>query len=129
MLMLALAAGACSSAPDDAGSEQERPQAPGSTLAAGEVRVVGRDLRFDVNTLSIPAGTPFAIVFDNRDEAVPHNLALYRSGPPAADRVAMSPIAPGPTTQRLEVGSLAAGRYFYQCDVHPTTMTGTLVAT
>lgn len=91
------------------------------------MRIVGRDLRFEVNALSVSAGRPFTIVFDNRDPGVPHNVALYRAGPPARDKVVMTQIAPGPTSQRLAVSALDAGRYLYQCDVHPTTMTGTLV--
>lgn len=114
---LAVLAAACSSGGDDA-----------TTAASGEPRVVGRNLRFDVEELSVSAGVPFTIVFDNRDAGIPHNLALYRSGPPAEDAVAKTEVETGPATQRLAVPALEAGRYFYQCDVHPATMTGTLMA-
>lgn len=128
--VLTTAAAACSSGDDATTRTSTQAARASSTSTSSEVaalRVVGRDLRFDAEKLQAPAGTPFTIVFDNRDRGVPHDLAVYRSGPPANDEVAKTPIAPGLTTQRLRVPALAAGRYFYQCDVHPTTMTGTLV--
>jgi plastocyanin len=33
---------------------------------------------------------------------------------------------PGPYTENLQVGALDAGTYYFQCDVHPTQMFGTL---
>jgi plastocyanin len=35
-------------------------------------------------------------------------------------------IITGAATADYDVGSLPAGSYFYHCDVHPTTMDGTL---
>lgn len=117
---------ACSSGDGEAGSgEASTPP----SAATNELRLVGSDLRFDAETLAAPAGAAFTIVFDNRDRGIPHNVAVYRSGPPAKDRVVATEIEPGPTTQRLAVPALDPGRYFYQCDAHPATMTGTLMVT
>lgn len=104
-------------------------QAPstGKAAAGQELRVVGQDLSFDVEELTASAGEPFKITFENKDQGLPHNLAVYRSGPPAKDLVVMTPVEPGIKTQQLALPALDAGSYFYQCDVHPTTMTGTLV--
>lgn len=90
------------------------------------VRIVGKDLRFDKATLQVPPDTPFTVVFDHLDEGVPHNFAIYRTGPPAADPIAKTAVETGPVVEELAVEGLAAGSYLYQCDVHPTTMTGTL---
>lgn len=125
---LAVAGGACSS------GDRETPARQPSTTSspageALELRVVGRELQFDVETLAAPAGVAFTIVFDNRDRGIPHNIAVYRSGPPATDQLAMTEVERGPRIQRLAVPALEPGRYFYQCDVHPTTMTGTLMVT
>lgn len=129
VLILAGATMACSSASEDrtAATTPTTVSSGGRQPGDGELRVVGQNLRFDVEKLSAPAGTTFTIVFNNRDQGVPHNLALYRSGPPANGAIANTPTRPGPETQRLAVSPLEAGRYFYQCDVHPMTMTGTLV--
>lgn len=129
VLVLAGVTTACSSESEDrtGATRPTTASSGGRKTGDSELRVVGRNLRFDVGELSAPARTAFTIVFDNRDQGVPHNLAVYRFGPPAKDAVANTPTKPGPETQRLAVSPLEAGRYFYQCDVHPTTMTGTLV--
>jgi plastocyanin len=87
---------------------------------------VGKDIKFDTATLKVEEHTPFKVVFDNQDEAVPHNFHLYRSGPPATDSIAATEIAQGPVVQELVVDGLDAGTYYFQCDVHPATMSGSL---
>jgi len=127
--VIAIIGAACSSGADPSGSPSPSTTFSGRSEQAEDLRVVGEQLRFDAETLAAPAGAGFTIVFDNRDRGVPHNLAVYRSGPPAEDLVAATDLEPGPTTQRLTVPALDPGRYFYQCDAHPTTMTGTLMVT
>lgn len=127
LAVLAIVGAACSSGDEPSGSTSESTSSSGRSER--ELRVVGQQLRFDAEALAAPAGAEFTIVFDNRDRGVPHNLAVYRSGPPAKDLVAATELEPGPTTQRLTVPALEPGRYFYQCDAHPTTMTGTLMVT
>ena len=83
---------------------------------------------FAETELTVPAGQPFTIRFENQDAGIPHNLAVYReedfSGPP----IAATPVQPGPVTQTLEVPALDPGTYFFRCDVHPSTMTGRIEA-
>jgi len=38
----------------------------------------------------------------------------------------MTEVTPGPVEQTLSLGQLAAGQYFYKCDVHPEAMSGML---
>lgn len=126
---LAIAGAACSAGSGEEGSRASSPPSPTEGGEATELRLAGSALRFDVETLTVAADVGFTIVFDNRDSGIPHNIAVYRSGPPAKDQVAKTDLEPGPTTQRLSVPALAPGRYFYQCDIHPTTMTGSLMVT
>lgn len=100
-------------------------ESTGAAAEAVEVGIVGKDIQFDKSRLEVPADSPFVVVFDNRDEDIPHNFAIYRTDA-AQDLLAGTKVEDGPTIQRLEVEGLAAGEYFYQCDVHPQTMTGTL---
>lgn len=130
VVALSLLGAACSSGRHDAATGSTKPSPPISSSArpAGrELRIAARDVRFDVAELAAPAGVSFTVIFGNRDQGITHNLAVYRSGPPATGEVAKTQITPGPATQRLAVPPLEAGRYFYQCDIHPATMTGTLV--
>lgn len=94
--------------------------------AAVTLNIVGKNIQFDKGKLEVSANTPFTIVFDHQDEGIPHNFAIYRMGPPASDLVTKTEIETGPVIQELDVDGLPAGSYFYQCDVHPTTMTGIL---
>lgn len=77
-------------------------------------------------TVSAPAGVPFAVVFANRESGVPHNVAIYRDAS-AENSIVIGELFPGPGTRITRVPALDAGSYFFRCDVHPRDMTGTLV--
>ena len=81
---------------------------------------------FSTDSLVAPAGQSFTIVFDNQDSAETHNIAVYTDDT-ASERIDATDIELGPIEQELDVSALDAGEYYFQCDVHPTTMTGTLV--
>lgn len=83
---------------------------------------------FDATCLGAPADEPVTVEFANEDSLV-HNWALYRDqsatehlGGGSVDQ----PVAGG-QSETYEVDALEAGQYFYRCDFHPTTMTGTFV--
>jgi hypothetical protein len=85
---------------------------------------------FDTNCLAAPAKQPFTVDFDNKDPGVPHNFEIF-TDQSATKRLggASSPadIIVGPDTATYKVDPLQPGNYYFQCDVHPTTMTGTFV--
>jgi plastocyanin len=81
---------------------------------------------FSIDCLAAPADTPFTIEFDNQDTGVPHNVAAYIDFS-AATSLFAGEIITAPDTIVYEVDPQPAGEYFFRCDVHPTTMTGTLI--
>ena len=95
------------------------PAAPGA-----EIMLVGQDLKFDKTALTASVG-PITIKFSNEDGGVPHNLQVFEGTDAKGKSVGQTDLVPGPIEQELKL-DLTAGEYYYHCDVHPTTMKGTL---
>jgi hypothetical protein len=79
---------------------------------------------FAETELTAPADTDFTICFDNQDGGVQHNVDVLVEQD--GDSIVAGNVIAGPAQEPVEVPAQPAGSYFYQCDVHPTTMTGTL---
>jgi len=116
-LLVASVAGCASSGGGDASSAPE-PSGPHLT-------VIASGIAFDTKELKFTADQPTAIWFQNRDNGVPHNIAI-------------SATQGGPTTfdgKIIEQGAIVytvpaygAGAYFFFCKVHPN-MNGTVTVT
>lgn len=114
-------------------AETEEPTEPEATEPADETPSAETELEiasapgltFDTEELTASAGQPFTVAFDNVDDAIPHNFAIYRDED-HTDLIDGTEIEEGPVTQTHDFEALEAGTYYYRCDVHPTTMTGTL---
>ena len=101
----------------------------GETTPGGPVntRVVARNLVFDKRSLSASPGASVTVTLDNQDAGVLHNIAFYNS-PAASQRIAVGELFPGPAVRDVQFTAPSApGNYFYRCDVHPDTMTGSFV--
>jgi cytochrome c oxidase subunit 2 len=99
--------------------------APAPSGEAGPtVQLSVLNVAFEQASLSASAGVPFRIEFENKDAAVPHNVAIHR-GTPTGEEVFKGEIFNGPAKRTYDVPALEAGVYAFSCTVHPT-MTGTL---
>lgn len=122
LALVTLAAAACGSgsAGTPSGSASPAPSAdPGRPL------IVADQIRFERDRYEVPAGKPFTLVFENRESA-PHNVAVYTDSS-AKTPLFVGEIFGGAASRPYALPSLAAGAYFFRCDVHPD-MQGTLVA-
>lgn len=90
-----------------------------------DVEIAADEVAFDTDELDVPAGEPFTIGFDNRGQGVPHNVAIYEDAS-ASEALFVGDVVTGPDVVRYAVPALPEGDYFFRCDVHPTTMTGTV---
>ena len=108
-------------APPPAPTEPPAPPPPPPAAGGGTLTIAAVNVLFDKESLSATAG-PITIVFTNQDTAVAHNIQFFAG----STSIGMTEINTGPATDSLSLGTLAPGSYFYKCDVHPTTMNGSL---
>ncbi len=114
-------AAACNGDGDDGG---------GTTPAGGETEIqMLPGTTFDTGELTIAADADVTITADNRDGT--HNFAVYTSRDeaedPAIEPIGRTEIQTAPFVDTVTL-NLAAGEYFFRCEVHPNIMTGTLIA-
>jgi plastocyanin len=103
------------------------PGGPGNAPVA--LTLAARDIAFDTSTLSAPAGSTVTMTFVNNDAGIPHNFALYTDAT-ASTTIFRGAIVTGvATTTYTFTAPSMAGTYFFRCDPHPTTMTGSFIAT
>jgi hypothetical protein len=94
------------------------------------LNLLARNTAFDTKCLAAPADTAFTIVLDNQDPGVPHSVSIFSSNPTvdaSAGELFKGKIVTGPTQVTYDVHALPAGRYFFECAVHPTQMNGTFL--
>ncbi len=97
-------------------------QPPAGSPSADAVTVVAKDIAFQTTAVTVKAGSPVSIVFDNQDGA-PHNMAITDAngqGVFKGEIVSNSKVT-------YTVPALAAGTYTFICEVHPN-MKGTITA-
>jgi plastocyanin len=94
---------------------------------AGALTVTAQNIAFDTDTIALAASQETSLTFVNNDPDQ-HNVAIY----PSADEVSpdaalfQGEIFSGPDEREYSIPPLDAGEYYFQCDVHPTIMTGTV---
>lgn len=104
------------------------PTAPAATPddpgGAEPIAIAGISSAFDVEEIEADAGT-ITIEFDNRDAGVIHNIHFFEGDDADGESIAETELEVGPIEQTLTFDA-EPGEYFYQCDAHPTTMSGKL---
>lgn len=101
----------------------ESPAATCDESAQTKIELVAKNFHFNFKCLTVPAGEPLQVEFVNRDNAN-HNFSIYTldfSSEFTGD------VAYPAETFRYKVPALEAGEYLFQCDIHPTDMSGPLI--
>lgn len=93
------------------------------------VDLAAQNLEFSQSEITVQAGALVTVNFNNMDAGIPHNFAVY-SDSSAAATIFQGQVVTGPTTTTYTFTAPSApGSYFFRCDVHPETMTGTFTVT
>ena len=96
-----------------------------------EATVVGSGIKFTTTELTLKANSQITITFDNQDAGVPHNFTVWPNSAAASA---------GDTSKAMHTGNTfngvreveetfrtgPPGSLFFNCTVHPTSMTGTI---
>lgn len=105
--------------------------ATGSTTTGGSeasttINLTAKDTKFDQSTITVPAGQQITINFTNDDDVI-HNFAVYDK--PDGNELYTGDLFKGPDVTKSDTFTAPAtpGNYYFQCDVHPDQMNGTLI--
>ena len=98
------------------------------TIAAGPTASVEG---FEQTEVPFPADVPVDLEFENQEVGVQHNVSILEEDP--GDNADQTPlfegaVITGPATTTYPVPPVPEGSYFFLCKIHPTTMTGTIMA-
>jgi plastocyanin len=107
-----------------AGAEHEGGGGPAVTIS-----LIAKDIAFDKTKLSVPAGKPFAIDFDNQDAGIQHDVQIFDNEGFTGTPLLNGEIVTGPAKVTYEAPALESGTFFFHCSVHPAQMHGTILAT
>ena len=100
------------------------PGAPGGALP-----LTANGLKFGASELDAKSGGQITIHFVNQDQQIAHNVVVFNGNGPTAPVLFTGPPVTGPGAADYSFKAPPPGRYFFHCQFHPTTMTGTLVIT
>ena len=100
---------------------------PSSIPVTNTFTLVAESLRFDKRSVAVGSGAQVSVTLENKDSGTLHNVAFYTSRA-ASQTIHKGELFPGPMakTETFTAPS-APGSYFFRCDAHPDTMTGTFI--
>ncbi len=102
--------------------------APPPTTPAGQsvtINLIAQGMAFNLSTITVPAGAIVTLNFNNKD-SISHNFALYTDSS-ATHSIFVGQIISNKTITYTFTAPTTPGTYFFRCDVHPTSMTGSFV--
>jgi predicted lipoprotein with Yx(FWY)xxD motif/plastocyanin len=106
------------------------PSSTTSSAAGASVTIdlIAQNMAFNMSKMTVAAGASVTINFNNKDGGIPHNFSLYTDSSAAPPPIFLGQTITGPATITYKFTAPATpGTYFFRCDVHPTSMTGSFV--
>lgn len=109
---------------EEGGAEPTAVPSDGGEHGASSVTASGS--AFDTDTLMVEPGAETHLTFQNDDAGIPHNVAIYVDDT-GAENLFRGETITGVATTTYVFTIEEAGEYFFRCDIHPTTMVGTVM--
>lgn len=100
------------------GPREEEPPKSAEGAGAPAVELAAKGLKFDKADLTFKAGGETDLAFDNKDSAVPHNVAIY-ADEGHTQSIFVGDLVVGPLKVDYKFPAPPPGNYFFRCDVHP----------
>lgn len=98
---------------------------PTNGAAPTSIEITAKLVQFDKDSFTLAADTPTEIVFVNDDQSIEHNVAIY-TDESTSESLFVGERFFGVETRTYNVPPIAAGEYYFICDVHPN-MSGTAI--
>jgi plastocyanin len=97
--------------------------APPAAAVSNTATLVAKNVAFVQKTLTVIGKNGFTVHFDNQDPTS-HNFGIYDKK--GGKELFKGNVVTGPNTTDYKVKPLKPGTYYYQCDIHPDSMNGSL---
>jgi plastocyanin len=97
---------------------------PAAGGGSGALTLTASNVSFNTDSLSVAAGKESTLHFTN-DDSVAHNFSIYEDDTAAKNLFKGQETAGGSETD-YQIPALDPGEYYFHCDLHPTSMEGTL---
>jgi hypothetical protein len=121
-ILIPLAAIALLAGVNKGGETPAPPSSPGAG-GGGTPTLIAQNVAFTTSSLDLPADKPVTLHFDNKD-STPHNVAIYDKK--GGKELFKGAVITGPNSTDYKVPPLKPGTLYFQCDIHPDSMTGTV---
>jgi plastocyanin len=102
-----------------------QPPADCARVENGVITLSAADTKFSAPCLVATAGQAFTIHFTN-DDSMPHNVAVFTDSTKATKIMGGEIISTKGDSMDYAVPAQAAGQYYFDCEIHPEPMNGTL---
>ena len=131
-MLLALVLGATGTIPS--ASPSITPTSPPSPSPSGNTDLQisspdqGDGILFNTSQLTAPAGAQVSLTYTN-ETSIPHDWHLFDGANASSPSIVSTKIQAGPNDAQDVSFTVPSnpGRYYFQCDVHPTLMNGFLI--
>jgi plastocyanin len=127
---LLLLAAACGDDEDEGDGAPTATDADGASPAGGgevELELTAQNTSYDKDELTAEVGADVKLTFNNKDNGIQHNFALYENKD-SDEELFEGDIITGPETTTYEfTAPEEPGTYFFHCDIHPSLMQGDFV--